>query len=81
MVADVLDGAGRHQLITAILADGLDWGDHLRTGADIPDALAETIADHGLVVRPDLAFSPKQTAGRSSSRSPSPGTSPLFATR
>jgi hypothetical protein len=58
MVADVLDraGAGRHQLITATLADGLDWGDHLRTGHDLPDALAETITEHNLVLRPDLAF-------------------------
>ncbi len=56
-VAEVLaakDGA-RSALTSTLLDDVLGWGAGLRTGTDMPAALAEP-APHGGLVRPDFAF-------------------------
>jgi hypothetical protein len=58
LVADMLadGGASRRLVIEAVTAAALDWADHARFGADLPDALAELLADRGVVLRPDLGF-------------------------
>jgi hypothetical protein len=50
------DGASRHKVIETMLRDVLDWQAHLRIDAGIPETLAELVADHGIVVRPDFGF-------------------------
>lgn len=58
MVAEMLDdgGASRHAVVEAMLRYVLDWQEHLRIDTELPDSLAEVVAEHGIVVRPDFAF-------------------------
>jgi hypothetical protein len=50
-------GGSRDRLIDAVLAEGLDWADHYRNATDLPDAMAEPVAEHpGVVLRPEFAF-------------------------
>lgn len=49
-------GASRHTVIHSLLADVLGWGDALLLDDDVPAALAEPVAEHGLTVRPTIAF-------------------------
>jgi hypothetical protein len=58
MVAEMLDGGGatRHAVIEGMLRGVLDWQQHLRIDTDLPDSLAEVVAEHGIVVRPDFGF-------------------------
>lgn len=58
LVAGMLDdgGASRHAVIEALLRDVLDWQHHLRIDADVPDTLAEPVAEHGVLIRPDFGF-------------------------
>jgi hypothetical protein len=49
-------GAGRSTLSRHVLCDALQWGDALIEGADLPAALTEVVAEHGVVLRPDFAF-------------------------
>jgi len=57
-VADLLATAGRsrEELGRRVLCDALGWGDALVQGADLPAALVEVVAEHGVVLRPDFAF-------------------------
>jgi hypothetical protein len=57
-VAGMLDshGATRHAVIATMLRDVLDWQHHLRIDTEIPDALAEPVPGHGLMLRPDFGF-------------------------
>lgn len=50
------NGASRSSLSHAVLCDALGWGDALVEGADLPAALTEVVAEHGVVLRPDFAF-------------------------
>jgi hypothetical protein len=58
LTADMLDtrGASRHAMIRFMLGDVLDWRDHLRIDAEMPDSLAEPVSEHGLLIRPDFGF-------------------------
>jgi len=59
LVADMLadGGASRHAVIDAVLHDVLDWDGHARSGAALPDALAEALPDRGgVLLRPDFGF-------------------------
>ena len=58
MVAEMLDdhGASRHAVVESMLRDVLDWQEHLRIDTELPDSLAELVAEHGVVVRPDFGF-------------------------
>lgn len=58
LVEDTLGGSGgpRDQLIDAVLTGALDWADHHVGAAAIPDALAEPVAEAGIILRPDFAF-------------------------
>ena len=58
LTADMLDsgGATRHPPIRFMLGDVLDWQHHLRIDAEMPDSLAEPVAEHGLLIRPDFGF-------------------------
>jgi hypothetical protein len=57
-------GASRHLLIDTVLGGAFDWDDHLRQGRDLPESLAELVADHSATLRPDFAFySDDTTAG------------------
>lgn len=56
--ADALSsgGASRHAAVRTVLHRALDWAGHLRLDAELPAALAEPVAEHGLLLRPDLGF-------------------------
>jgi hypothetical protein len=58
LVAAMLDdrGASRHAVIETLLRDALDWQQHLRIDSAMPQALAEVVAEHGVLVRPDFGF-------------------------
>lgn len=58
-VAELLErgSAGQATAIETVLCSALDWRDHLRRSGTLPDALAHPVAEHGLLLRPDLAFS------------------------
>jgi hypothetical protein len=58
LVAAMLDdrGASRHTVIETLLRDALDWQQHLRIDAGLPQSLAEVVAEHGVLVRPDFGF-------------------------
>ena len=58
LTADMLDsrGATRHALIQSMLGDVLDWQEHLRIDAGIPDSLAEPVPEYGLLIRPVVGF-------------------------
>src|SRR5687768_17582007 len=49
-------GASRSALSRHVLCEALNWGDALVEGADLPAALSEVVAEHGVVLRPDFAF-------------------------
>jgi len=49
-------GASRHDAVRTVLAEALDWGTHLRWGTELPIALAEPVAEYGLLVTPELGF-------------------------
>jgi len=57
-VADALEsrGATRYDAVRTVLCQGLDWGQHLRWGNDLPAALGEPVAEHGLVLTPEIGF-------------------------
>jgi len=57
-IADALEtrGASRLPAVRTVLTDALDWDTHLRWGTELPAALAEPVAEHGLLLRPDLGF-------------------------
>lgn len=57
-VAQVLEdsGASRAALAQEVLQLALGWGEALIEGAELPAALGEPVAEHGLVLRPDFAF-------------------------
>jgi hypothetical protein len=63
-VAEMLDGYGatRHLVIETMLRDILDWQHHLRIDTEIPDTLAESVPEHGLMIRPDFGFYAETTA-------------------
>jgi len=65
LVAEMLDGGGasRHAVIQTMLRDVLDWQQHLRIDTQLPDSLAEVVAEHGIVVRPDFGFYAEETGG------------------
>jgi len=70
-VAGALDsrGATRYDAIRTVLCEGLDWGEHLRWGAELPAALGEPVAEHGLVLTPEIGFyaeAPTEGAGLAS---------------
>jgi hypothetical protein len=50
------NGANRHMVIETMLGDTFAWREHLRIDTAIPDTLAEPIAEHGLLIRPDFGF-------------------------
>ncbi|MEW1959568.1 DNA methyltransferase [Kineococcus sp. NPDC059986] len=50
------DSVLRHRLVETVLREALDWGPYLVQGNDLPSVLAEPVADHGIVLRPDFAF-------------------------
>ncbi len=58
MVAEMLDnsGASRHSVVEAMLREVFDWQQHLRIDSQLPDSLAEVVAEHGIVIRPDFGF-------------------------
>jgi hypothetical protein len=58
MVAEMLDdgGATRHAVIEGMLRGVLDWQQHLRIDTELPDSLAEVVAEHGIIIRPDFGF-------------------------
>ena len=58
MIAEMLDnrGATRRAVIETMLSDVLDWQQHLRIDTELPDSLAEVVAEHGVIVRPDFGF-------------------------
>jgi len=49
-------GASRQALAREVLQLALGWGEALIEGAELPAALSEPVAEHGLVLRPDFAF-------------------------
>ncbi|OJY47496.1 type IIL restriction-modification enzyme MmeI [Pseudonocardia sp. 73-21] len=49
-------GASRHAAVRTVLHRALDWAGHLRLDTELPAALAEPVAEHGLLLRPDLGF-------------------------
>ena len=49
-------GATQAAAVRAVLCDALGWGSHARLGMDLPASLAEPVPEHGVAVRPDLAF-------------------------
>jgi len=57
-VADALDsrGASRQQAVHTVLTRALDWDTHLRWGTDLPASLAEPVAEHGVLITPELGF-------------------------
>src|SRR3954451_396598 len=57
-VTQLLDDSGASRAATArkVLCDALHWGDALIEGAELPGALTEVVAEHGVVLRPDFAF-------------------------
>ena len=57
-IGQLLDDAGttRDDVARVVLCDALGWGDALVQGTDIPAALSETVAEHGVLLRPDFAF-------------------------
>jgi len=57
-VADALDtrGASRQQAVHTVLTQALDWGTHLRWGTELPASLAEPVAEHGVLITPELGF-------------------------
>src|SRR5258708_15074651 len=63
MVAEMLDngGASRHAVIESMLGDVFDWHQHLRIDTELPDSLAEVVAEHGIIVRPDFGFYADET--------------------
>jgi hypothetical protein len=58
LVAAMLDdgGASRHAVIETMLRDVLDWQQHLKIDAEVPQSLTELVTDHGVLVRPDFGF-------------------------
>lgn len=74
LVAQMLDdhGASRHELVSAMLDEVLDWGPHGRHAVAIPDAMSELIVEHGQLVRPDFAFyaEHRDTDGGAEERAP-----------
>jgi hypothetical protein len=50
------NGASRGELTHQVLCDALHWGDALVEGAELPAALTEVVAEHGVLLRPDFAF-------------------------
>jgi len=58
MVAEMLDdgGATRHAVIEGMLRGVLDWRQHLRIDTELPDSLAEVVAERGIIIRPDFGF-------------------------
>jgi hypothetical protein len=65
MVAEMLDngGATRQAVIEAMLRGVLDWQQHLRIDTELPDSLAEAVAEHAVIVRPDFGFYAEQADG------------------
>ena len=64
LVAGLLGkGASRRSAIETTLRDVLDWKGHLRIDTDLPDSLAEPVAEHGICVRPDFGFYEEDAAG------------------
>jgi hypothetical protein len=66
-VADALStgGATRHTAVRTVLCEALNWGQHLRFGAELPASLGEPVPEHGLAVTPDVAFWSDASAGAS----------------
>jgi hypothetical protein len=64
LVAAMLDdrGASRHAVIETLLRDVLDWQQHLQIDSDMPQSLAEAVAEHGILVRPDFGFYAEEPA-------------------
>ncbi len=58
LTAEMLEdrGASRHQVVATLLRDVLGWGDRLLLDDQVPASLAEPVVEHGLTLRPDLAF-------------------------
>lgn len=57
-VAELMDtgGSARNELTRQLFGDALEWNDaHVEAG-DIPASIAETVAEHGVLIRPDFAF-------------------------
>jgi hypothetical protein len=64
VVAEMLDarGAASHAVIDAMLRQVLDWQQHLVIDTALPDSLAEVVAEHGVIVRPDFGFYAEEAA-------------------
>ena len=58
LVATMMDdrGVSRPKLIETMLRDVFDWQGHLRQGLELPAALTETVAEHGIRLHPDFAY-------------------------
>ena len=58
LTAEMLEdrGASRHQVVATVLRDVLGWGDRLLLDDQVPASLAEPVVEHGLTLRPELAF-------------------------
>jgi hypothetical protein len=56
-------GASRHAVIETLLRDVLDWQHHLRIDSAMPQTLAEVVAEHGVLVRPDFGFYAEDSGG------------------
>jgi hypothetical protein len=54
-------GASRRQVIDLVLADALDWADHLLQDHELPAALAEPVPEHGTRIVADFAFHVDET--------------------
>ena len=57
-VAELLasEGTNRAELARLVLAEVLEWKDALQEGPELPAALTEVVAEHGVTLRPDFAF-------------------------
>jgi len=49
-------GATRYDAVRTVLCQGLDWGEHLYWGSELPAALGEPVSEHNIVLTPDLGF-------------------------
>lgn len=75
LIAGMLDdaGASRHAVIETLLQEVLDWQHHLRIDSAMPQTLAEVVAEHGIVVRPDFGFYVEDSADDADEEDESPG--------
>lgn len=58
LVASMMDsrGVGSPKVIETMLRDVFDWQGHLVQNLDLPASLTETVAEHGIPLRPDFGY-------------------------